>query len=148
MKNSILLKILTPEKTIYQDSVNKIVIPTESGEIGILPNHSPLVSIIKPGEIRIEKDSQTEAIPLSISGGIVEIRPSSIQNNINSEVIILAGMSEFANEIDIAKAEEAYNRAQKAMEEADNLSDIDFAKLQSTINKELNRINIAKKYRK
>lgn len=148
MKNSILLKILTPEKIVYEDTIYKIVVPTESGEIGILQDHSPLVSIIKAGELRIQKDPQSEEIPMSISGGILEVRPSSIINKIDSEVIILASRSEFATEIDIARAEEAYNRAKKAMEEADNLADIDFAKLQAIMDKELNRINVGKKYRK
>lgn len=147
MKNSIALKILTPEKIIYEDNVAKIVVPTESGEIGILPNHSPLVSILKFGEIRIEKTDQ-DPIPLSISSGIIEVRPSSIPNKIESEVVILASQSEFASEIDIARAESAYERAKKAMEEAENVSDIDFAKFQSLIDKELNRIKIGKKYRK
>lgn len=149
MKNSILLKILTPEKVIYEDdSVIKIVVPTESGEIGILPNHSPLVSIVKTGEVRIEKDGQSEPILLSVNSGVIEVRPSSVLNKINSEVIILVGNSEFANEIDIARAEESYNRAKKAMLEIDNVSNVDFAKLQSIIDRELNRINIGKKYRK
>lgn len=148
MKNSIALKILTPEKVIYEDEVNKIVVPTEAGEIGILPNHSPLVSIVIPGELRIEKDGQSEPIPMSISGGIVEIRPSSLLNNINSEVIILASRSEFATEIDIEKAEEAYARAKRAMEETENLGDVDFAKFQAIMDRELSIIKIGKKYRK
>jgi len=148
MKNSISLKILTPEKIIYQDDISKLVVPTEVGEIGILPNHSPLVSIVKPGEIRIEKEGQNEPIPLSISGGIIEIRPSSVAYKTNSEIIILASRSEFASEIDIERAESAYKRAQKAMEEAHNLPDIDFAKFQAIIDKELNRIKIGKKYRR
>jgi F-type H+-transporting ATPase subunit epsilon len=141
------LKILTAEKVVYEDTVQKIVLPTESGEIGILPDHTPLVSIIKTGEIKIEKESKN-VIPLSIFSGILEVRPSSTNPKKDTEVIILASRSELATEIDIKRAEEAYERAQKAMEEADNLSDLDFAKFQALIDKELNRIKIAKKYRR
>ncbi len=147
MSKPISLKILTPEKIIYQDEVLKVNIPTESGEIGILPDHAPLVSIIKPGEIRIEKKSN-EIVSLSVDTGILEVRPSSHQNNINSEIIILASTSELASDIDIKRAEEAYERAKKAMEESDNLSDVDFARFQAMIDKELNRIKIGKKYKK
>lgn len=147
MTNLISLKILTPEKVVYQDDVKKIVVPTESGEIGVLPDHSPLVSIIKTGEIKIEKESNN-VIPFSISSGIIEVRPSSSSDKKNSEVIILASRSELATEIDIERAEEAYKRAKKAMEETDNLSDVDFAKFQAILDKELNRVKVARKYRK
>jgi F-type H+-transporting ATPase subunit epsilon len=148
MKNLISLKILTPEKIVYQDLVRKIVIPTEDGEIGILPDHSPLVSIIKSGEIRISKENESTIIPLTINAGIVIVRPSSNVKKIQSEVILLASRSEFASEIDIERAEEAYKRAKQAMEEPDKLSNIDFAKFQALIDKELNRIKVGKKYRK
>lgn len=148
MKNLISLKILTPEKIVYEDMVSKIDVPTEDGEIGILPNHAPLVSIIKSGEIRISKENQNEIIPLSINSGIIVVKPSSIAQKIDTEIIILASRSELATEIDIKRAEEAYERAKKAMEEPDKLSDIDFAKFQALIDKELNRIKVGKKYRK
>lgn len=148
MKHVISLKILTPEKVVYQDDVFEVVIPTESGEVGILPDHAPLVSIIKTGEIRIKKEQGGDIVPLSIASGILEVRPSSKEKDKNSEVIILASKSEVASDIDIKRSEEAYNRAKKAMEESENLSDIDFAKLQALIDRELNRINVAKKWRR
>lgn len=143
--NSISLKILTTEKIVYQDEVLKVVLTTESGEIGIMPNHQPLVTIIKAGEIKIENINH-EIIPFSINTGILEVRPSSQQFKKNTEIIVLASRSELATEINIKKAEEAYARAKKAMEEADNMSEIDFARFQSLIDKELNRIKIGKKY--
>lgn len=147
MSNLLSLKIVTAEKSVYEDDVLKVVLPTESGEIGIMPDHQPLVSIIKPGEIRIEKEDQN-IIALSVSAGIVEVKPSSHELDKKTEVIVLASRSELANEIDISRAEEAYTRAKKAMEESENLSDVDFARFQALIDKELNRIKIGKKYRK
>lgn len=148
MKNLISLKILTPEKFIYQDDVLEVSLPTESGEVSILPDHAPLVSIIKTGEIRIRKEENSDVVPLSIASGILEVRPSSKIDNKKTEIIILASNSEFASDIDIERSQQAYDRAQKAMEEKENLSDIDFAKLQAVIDKELNRINVSKKWRR
>ena len=148
MKNLISLKILTPEKFIYQDDVLEVSLPTESGEVSILPDHAPLVSIIKTGEIRIRKEENSDVVPLSIASGVLEVRPSSKIDNKKTEIIILASNSEFASDIDIERSQQAYDRAQKAMEEKENLSDIDFAKLQAVIDKELNRINVSKKWRR
>lgn len=148
MKNIISLKILTPEQIIYSDEVSEVVLPTESGEIGVLPGHAPLVSIIKTGEIRIKKKDNPDTIPLSISSGILEVRPINREKDQNSEVVVLAASSEFASEIDIERAEKAYERAKRAMEEKENISDVDFAKLQAVIDRELNRVNIAKKWRR
>ncbi len=122
--------------------------PTEAGEITILPQHAPLVGIVKVGEIRIKKTDVQEVVSLSISGGIIEIRPSDETNKTETEVVILAFQTELATEIDIMRAEEAYARALKAMEDSENLVDTDFAKFQAVLDKELNRINLAKKWRK
>lgn len=146
MKNIIKLKILTPEKIVYQDEVLEIVIPTEAGEISVFPTHAPLVTLAKTGELIIKKEDYI--MPFSISGGIVEIRPSDVATNIESEVVILAFQAEVATEIDILRAEEAYERAVKAMEDAKDEADVDFAKFQALIDKELNRVKVAKKWRK
>ena len=148
MTNLISLKILTPERTIYEDDVLEISATTESGEIGILNEHAPLVSIIKAGEIKILKDKNSPFIHLSVDTGIIEVRPSSKSKGQKTEVIILASRSEVASEIDIKRAEDAYDRAKKAMEDAENISDVDFAKFQSMMEKEFNRIKVAKKYKK
>lgn len=148
MSKIIKLKILTPEKIVYQDEVLEITLPTESGEITILSQHAPLVSIVKTGEIRIKKQDNNEVIPFAISTGVVEIRSSDESEKMDTEVIILASRTESSSDIDIDRAQEAYKRAEKAMQEAENLLDVDYAKLQAVLEKELNRINIAKKWRK
>lgn len=148
MSHFIDLKILTPEKIVYQDEVIEITLPTEAGEITILPDHAPLVTIAKTGEIRFKKANTEDIIALSLSSGVVEIRPSSVQTGKNSEVVILADNSELASEIDLSRAEAAYERAKKAMEEDSNMLDQDFAKFQALIDRELNRVRIAKKWQK
>lgn len=131
-------KIVTPEKTIYENEIFQISIPTMSGEITVLPNHIPLVSILKAGELKIkDKDGEHN---MAVSGGFLEVRG-------NNEIVILADHAERAEEIDIQKTEEAKKRAEEQMLAAKNEQDVDFAKLQAIIDKELNKLKIAKKYR-
>lgn len=141
------LKIITPEKTVYQDDVLSIAIPTEAGEITVLPDHQPLVTIAVTGEIRIKKPDQNEVVPLAISSGIVEVRESFNPKNISTEVVILAYRAEFAFQIDIDRAKESLERAQKLLEQKEFESDVDFAKFQAMMDKEINRIEIFKKWR-
>ncbi|MBU3895769.1 ATP synthase F1 subunit epsilon, partial [Patescibacteria group bacterium] len=88
----IAFKIITPERVIYEDEIERLTVPTESGEITVLAKHAPLVSLLKPGEIRLKKDGNT--IVMAVSTGFLEIRP-------NSQVYILADTAERAEDIDI-----------------------------------------------
>jgi len=133
-------KIAKPEGIVYEGQIEKVTIPTLSGEITVLENHAPLVSVLDTGEMIVHV-SNKETVSISISGGILEIRP-------DSKVYIMADSAEKSEEIDIERAEEAKNRAQEMLEKEKNLADVDFARLQAIIEKEMNRIHIAKKYRK
>jgi len=93
-------KIATPEKVVYEkDSVAQVTIPTMNGEITILPNHIPLVSVVKAGELRV-RDREGEHL-MAVAGGFLEVRG-------NNEIVILADNAERAQDIDIAKAEAAH----------------------------------------
>ena len=132
-------KIVTPEKVIYENEIEQISIPTMTGEITILPHHIPLVSVIKAGELKIkDKDGDHN---MAISGGFLEVRK-------NNEIIILADHAERAGDIDITKAEEAKQRAEEQMKNIKNVQDVDYARLQAVIDRELNKLKIAKKYRR
>ncbi len=146
--NTLKLKIITPERTVYQDEVFEVVVPTTDGEITILPDHMPLVSMVKTGEIRIRKEGQPEPIPFAISKGIIEVRPSDKEKNIQSEIIILAIRSEIVKEINLDRAKDAYERAEEAMIESQKTSPEDYEKYRKLVDKELNRIKIAEKYKK
>ena len=132
------LKIATPEKVVYENNILQISVPTMDGEITILPNHIPLVSVIKAGELRI-KDNDGEHL-MAISGGFLEIRG-------NNELVILADNAERAEQIDIDRAEIARKRAEEELAKAKAGEDIDFARLQAVIDREMNRIKIGKKYK-
>ncbi len=146
--NTLKLKIITPERTVYQDEVFEVVVPTEAGEITVLPDHMPLVSVIKTGEIRIRKEGQPEPIPFTVSRGILQVRASEKEAGIESEVIILAIRSEIAEDIDLDRAKEAYEMAEKAMEKAKEKSPEEYESYQKLLDKEYNRIQVAEKYKK
>lgn len=131
-------KIVTPEKTIYENEIFQVSIPTTSGEITVLPHHIPLVSVLAAGELKI-KDKQGEN-HIAVSGGFLEVKG-------NNEIIILADHAERAEEIDLQKAEEARMRAEEQMKNIKNVQDVDFAKLQAVIDREVNKMRVAKKYR-
>ncbi|OGH60124.1 MAG: ATP synthase F1 subunit epsilon [Candidatus Magasanikbacteria bacterium RIFCSPHIGHO2_01_FULL_33_34] len=132
-------KIVTPDGVIYNDKVEKVTVPTTSGEITILPMHMPLVSILKAGELVAYKDGNSVA--MSVASGIVEIQS-------NNKVYIMADTAERAEHIDIERAEVARKRAEELMAQKDMSMDVDFARLQATIERELARINVGKKYKK
>ncbi|MBI5221832.1 MAG: F0F1 ATP synthase subunit epsilon [Candidatus Magasanikbacteria bacterium] len=134
------LKIVTPEKIIYQnDQVDQVSIPTSTGEITVLPNHIPLVSILKSGEMIFKENGQDNYF--AVSGGFLEVKDGN-------EVIILADNVERAHEINIEKAEAAKAKAETQMRELHNREDVDFAKLQAVIDREANRLRVGNKYRK
>ncbi len=137
-KTKIKFKIVTPERVTYENEIDQVTVPTEDGEITILSRHAPLVSILKPGEMRIKNGEET--VLLAVSTGFVEVQP-------NSEVYILADTAERAEEIDLKKTEEAKARAEKLLKEQDT-ADIDFARLQAVLNREMARLKVAQKYRK
>ncbi len=132
-------KIVTPEKSIYENEIFQVTIPTMDGEITVLPNHIPLVSVLKAGELKFkDKDGEHQ---MAVSGGFLEVRGKN-------EIVILADHAERVDEIDMARAEEARKRAEEQMKNIKNVQDVDFAKLQAIMDRELNRLRVAKKYRK
>lgn len=138
-QNTLQFKIATPDRVVYSDIISHVTIPTQSGEITVYPNHTTMVSVVKPGEIRIVKDGQT--IPLATDKGVLEIRD-------DNTVVILADYSENAEEIDIDAAQAAYDRAEAYLKEKDNVADVDFARMQAVLERELTRVNVGKKWRK
>ena len=132
------LKIATPEKVIYENEIIQVSIPTMDGEITVLPNHVPLVSVLKAGEMKIV-DKDGEQI-LAVSGGFLEVRGQN-------EIVILADNAERATEIDIDRAEQARLRAEELMKQTKSVEDVDFAKLQAMMEREMNRIRVGRKYK-
>jgi F-type H+-transporting ATPase subunit epsilon len=103
---SIELEIVTPERLAYSDTVDSVVLPGSEGEIGVLPHHAPLVSMLGVGELRIRKDGQEETF--AIAGGFLQVRPD--------KVVVMAETADLASEIDLEKAQEARREAERALE--------------------------------
>jgi F-type H+-transporting ATPase subunit epsilon len=130
-------KIATPEKVVYQDEIDQITLPTTTGEITILPNHLPLVSTLKAGEVLIKKDKLE--IPLAVSGGFLEFA--------DNQLTILADTAERIEEIDEARAEQGRAKAKESMEKRQDQEAVDFTALSAKMEKELARLKVARKYR-
>jgi len=130
-------KIATPERVMLDIEVASLTLPTTTGEITILPNHIPLVSNLNAGEIRYRAEGKDQFF--AISGGIVEIKPGN-------QVVVLADTAEFGHEIDEKRAEEARERAKKAMSETFG-DDRAFASAAAGLEKHLVRLRIARKHR-
>jgi F-type H+-transporting ATPase subunit epsilon len=99
------LEIVTPEKKVLSETVDAVTIPTASGEVGILQNHAPLISYLKPGILSYTRSGATER--MVISGGFVEVS----QNNVS----ILADVAETASEIDVEKARAEREAAEREL---------------------------------
>lgn len=132
-------KIVTPAGVIYESDVHKVTIPTALGQITVLSHHVPLVAVLKAGELIVHKQEQVYG--LAVSGGVLEVRPSGA-------VYILADTAERAEEIDVERAEAARQRAAELLTQQANVADVDFARIQAAIEKELARLDVARKYRK
>lgn len=137
MASKINLEITTPERVIYADEIDELVLPTPQGEIGVLPHHVPVISLMSAGEIRITKDSETTT--MAVSGGFIEVQPN--------KVIVLADTAERAEEIDEQRAEEARQRAEKLLKEK-RVDQQQFAALSAKIEKELARLKVVRRKRR
>lgn len=132
-------QIITPERTVTSEEVTQITVPTTDGEITILNNHIPLVTVLKPGELRYLINGKEEN--LAVSGGFVEIKK-------DGQVIILADTAEHAREINLARAEEARAKAAALMSEKRHKERVDFETIETKLEKELARLRVGNKYRK
>ncbi len=130
------LEIVTAERMVYSDEVDAVVAWGVEGQLGILPHHAPLMTMLQPGDLMIRKNKEEEY--LAISGGFLEVRPD--------KVIILADACERADEIDIARAEEAKRRAQETMRAAP-LS-VEAAAAEAALRRSLARLRAVEKRRR
>lgn len=131
----LLLEILTPTEVVLKEEVDEITISTTKGEISILPNHIDLFTKVVPGEMVIRRNGKIDYF--AIMGGFLEVT----KNNVN----ILADHAIHASNIEIAKVEEAKERAEKAMKE--RKSEDDFRIANAELSKYLTQLKIAKKHK-
>jgi len=113
--------VVSAEGSIFSGEAKFVALPGESGELGILPRHIPLITRIKPGAVRIQRADNGEEEFVFVAGGILEVQPGS--------VTVLADTAIRARDLDESKANEAKRGAEDKMKNA--RSEIDFAKAQS-----------------
>jgi F-type H+-transporting ATPase subunit epsilon len=121
---------------VFSDDVSAVIAWGVEGQLGILPHHAPLMTMLQPGDILIRKDKEEEFFV--ISGGFLEVRPD--------KVIILADACERVDEIDIARAEEAKRRAQETMKAAPLSADA--ATAEAALRRSLARLKGAERKRR
>src|SRR6187551_761194 len=102
----LLLEIVTPERLAYSDTVDAVNLPGSEGELGVLPHHAPLVSMLGVGELKIRKGGAEESF--AIVGGFLQVRPD--------KVVVMAETADLASEIDLEKAQAARREAEQALQ--------------------------------
>jgi len=130
------LEIVTAERMVFSDEVSALIAWGVEGQLGILPHHAPLMTMLQPGDLMIRKDKGEEY--LAISGGFLEVRPD--------KVIILADACERVDEIDIARAEEAKKRAQETLKVAPLT--VDAAVAEAALRRSIARLKVAERKRR
>src|SRR3989338_10421609 len=133
------LKIVTPERIVYQDTVDSVSVMTYMGEVTILPNHIPLMSNLRSGEVRLKKNGETSH--LVASTGFLEVRS-------HNEVVILADTAERAEELELEKIEEAKERARKFLTETRHQDHVALADATVHLERELARYHVAVKHKR
>lgn len=135
MSLRIKFKIVTPEKTVFEAEVSQATLPVTDGEVTILPDHRSYIASLKAGEICLKAESGD--VCMAVSGGFIEFN----QNNL----VVLADTAERAEEIDVARAEEARMRAEELKKEKIEMDDSEYARVAAAIEKELARIKVGRK---
>ena len=130
------LEIITAERQVFADDINILVAPGIEGELGILPHHAPLMTMLQPGELLIRKDG--EETYMVVTGGFLEVRPDN--------VIVLADACERAEEIDVTRAEEAKRRAEERL--TTRPPDVEAASIEAALRRSLTRLRVAGRRRR
>ncbi len=135
--SSLKVDIVTAERTVYSGEVDEVIAPGVEGQLGILPHHAPLMTILQAGELVVRKGGRDES--LAISGGFLEVRPD--------RVIILADSAERAEEIDVARAEEARKRAEERLKER-KPGGLEAIQAEAALQRAITRITVADKMKR
>jgi F-type H+-transporting ATPase subunit epsilon len=131
-------EIVTPERQVLKEEITQVTLPTKQGEITVLPGHVPLVASLDAGVIEIAKQDGYHDV-MSLSGGFVEV--------LKDKVVVLADIAERAEEIDIAKAEDARQAAAEEKEKIRHSDKERYAYIVSKLSKELARTKAVKRWK-
>jgi F-type H+-transporting ATPase subunit epsilon len=130
--------VVSAEESIFSGEAKFVALPGEMGELGIFPRHTPLITRIRPGAVRIQRADNNEEEFVFVAGGILEVQPGT--------VTVLADTAIRGKDLDEAKAAEARAAAEEAVKNAK--SEIDLAKAQSELSTLAAQIAALRKFRK
>jgi F-type H+-transporting ATPase subunit epsilon len=131
-------EIVTAERMVFEGNVDVVVAPGIEGQLGILPHHAPLMTALTCGELIIRREGQEDEF-VAIGGGFMEVGPD--------HVTILADSAERAEEIDVARADDARQRARELMDQKKD-KDADFVQAKAALRRSLIRLKVAKRKRR
>jgi F-type H+-transporting ATPase subunit epsilon len=129
-------EIVTAERVVYSEEVDTVIAPGSQGELGILPGHAPLLTALKPGMLTVRHGG--EEVAMFVNGGFLEV--------MQDKVVVLADVAERAEEIDVAKAEEAKRHAEESLRQG--VSAVDIAAAEAALRRSLMQLKIAEHHRK
>ena len=131
------LQVVTAERIILDDEVDSLVAPGSDGELGILPRHAPLLSGLKPGELRYRRGGEENF--LAIGGGFIEV--------LNNKVIVLADSAERSEEIDLERAEASRRTAEQTLQNRGQMSVEQMAAAEASLRRAMVRLDIGTRRR-
>ncbi len=138
-KKTIKFEIVTPEKSVLKREVISVTIMTTSGEITVLADHIPLVTVLKPGVLEM-KDEDGGIEIMALSGGFMEV--------MRDKIVVLADTAERASELDENRIEEARLRAENRKKEITNVDQVQFTNISAQLDKELARSKALNRWRR
>ncbi|MDP3744884.1 MAG: F0F1 ATP synthase subunit epsilon [Methylotenera sp.] len=138
MANTVHIDVVSAEASIFSGEAEFVVAPASAGEVGIYPNHAPMISTIKPGALRIKQSNEAEEVLIYISGGLLEVQPGVIT--------VLADTAVRGHDLDEAKAIAAKEAAEEALK--NRTSDVNYAVAQAELSEALAQIQAIERLRK
>lgn len=139
MADTIKLELVTPERLILSEDVEEVIAPGVEGDLGVLPEHAPLLTALRVGELAYRVGKQMDYVAI-VGGGFLEVN--------NNKVIVLADDAELGQEINLDEAIERKLRAEQDVESQRKADEKSFNSAQVALMKELTRVQIAEKYRR
>jgi len=138
MEKIIKFEIVTPEKTVLKEDVVEVTVPTGEGDLTILPHHAPLIATLKPGVLVLKKADGSADVVFT-AGGFLEV--------LRNKVVVLADTAERAEEIDLARVEQARLRAEAVMKESRHEDAEEFARVAAQLEHELAKTRAVNRWR-
>ena len=131
-------EIVSQDRMVFEGDVDIVVAPSTEGEMGILPNHAPLIANLDYGVVKLRYDGKEEVF--TVAGGIIEVQPDI--------VTVLADVSENVAEIDIARADAARKRAEEVLQEGPPPDSDSYLKLEAALRRSKLRLDAVRRYRR